>query len=201
MDPFLQEHKYVDFLTPNIHTKAAELFSGICDDTQKARTAYEFVRDEIPHTFDIRSDIITAKASDVLKYGTGICHAKANLLAALLRSQGIPAGFCFQHLMLLNDDLKGHIVHCYNAIYIGGRWIRVDARGNKPGVNTKFSLDEPALAFSCRPEYDEYLWPGIYASPHTETMQALDRAKNLRDVFATLPDVITEPPDIIERGP
>ena len=61
-------------------------------DTEKAKIAYEYVRDEIPHSFAIDSKIITAKASDVLRYKTGICHAKANLLAALLRSQSIPVG-------------------------------------------------------------------------------------------------------------
>jgi len=55
-----------------------------------------------------------------------------------------------------DDDTQGYVVHCFNAVYIGGRWIKIDARGNKPGVNAQFSLDEPILAFPCRPEYDEY---------------------------------------------
>ena len=200
MDLFLQEQKYIDFSAPNIQAKAAELFSGLGDNIQKAKAAYEFVRDEIPHTFDIHSDIITAKASDVLKHKTGICHAKCNLLAALLRSQGIPVGFCFQHLTLVDDDSMGYVVHCYNAIFLGGRWIKVDARGNKPGVNAQFSLDEPVLAFLCRPEYDEYFWPGIYATPHEATMHTLERAKSLQDVFDTIPDMITELPDITEEA-
>jgi transglutaminase-like putative cysteine protease len=100
LQAFLSEDKYVDFSAPIIQAKASELFDGIMDDTQKARAAYEFVRDKIPHSFDIGATTITAKASDVLKHETGICHAKANLLAALLRSQGIPAGFCFQHITL-----------------------------------------------------------------------------------------------------
>ena len=195
---FLQEHKYIDFSSPNIQAKAAELFGGLHDDIRKAETAYEFVRDEIPHSFDIKSDTITAKASDVLNQKTGICHAKANLLAALLRSQGIPAGFCFQHITLTDDDSMGYAVHCYNAIYLGGRWINVDARGNKPGINAQFSLAKPILAFRCRPEYDEYFWPGIYAAPHDETMQMLERAKDLQDVFFNIPDTVSELPDITE---
>ena len=84
---FLRETEYVDFTAPNIQAKAKELLDGVGDDIQKARIAFEYVRDKIPHSFDIGTDIITAKASDVLKHQTGICHAKANLLAALLRSQ------------------------------------------------------------------------------------------------------------------
>jgi transglutaminase-like putative cysteine protease len=197
---FLQEHKYIDFLSPGIQAAAAELFDGMRDGTQKAKAAYEFVRDEIPHSFDIKSDVITAKASDVLLHKTGICHAKANLLAALLRSQGIPVGLCFQHLTLADDDSMGYAVHCYNAIYLDGHWIKVDARGNKPGVNAQFSLDEPVLAFSCRTKYDEYFWPGIYAVPHKATMQMLERAKSLQDVLDNIPDMITELPDITEES-
>ena len=200
MDKFLQEHRYIDFSAPNIKAKAAELFDGILGEVEKAETAYEFVRDKIPHTFDIRSDTITAKASDVLKYKTGICHAKANLLAALLRSQGIPTGFCFQRLTLGDDDTQGYAVHCYNAIYIGGRWIKADARGNNKRVNAQFSLDEPILAFPYRPEYDEYFWPGIYATPHEATMKMLDNSKTLQDVLDTIPDMITESPDITEEA-
>lgn len=62
---------------------------------EKAKTAFEFVRDEISHSWDIQSTIVTCKASEVLQYS----YAKANLLAALLRSQGIPTGFCYQRLM------------------------------------------------------------------------------------------------------
>lgn len=195
MEKLLREHEYVDFMSPNIQAKAAEIFNNLRDEIQKARTAYEFVRDKIPHTFDKKSDIITAKASDVLKYGTGICHAKANLLAALLRSQKIPAGFCFQRTTLEDDDSAGYAVHCFNAVFLGGKWVKLDARGNRPGVNARFSLAEPVLAFPCRPEYDEFFWPGIYADPHGETMKILEKAENLQYILDNIPDTVTECPD------
>ena len=108
-------------------------------DVEKARVAFEFVRDEISHSFDCGATVITARASDALKHRTGICHAKANLLAALLRSQGIPAGFCFQRITLADDDSMGYCVHAFNAVYINGKWIKLDARGNKPSIHTHFS--------------------------------------------------------------
>ena len=201
MDLFVQEDKYIDFSAPNIRAKAAELFGGLQDETLKARAAYEFVRDGIAHTFDIKSNVITAKASDVLEHKTGICHAKANLLAALVRSQGTPAGFCYQRLTFADDDSMGYMLHCYNAIYIGGRWVKVDARGNKPGVDAQFSLGEPVLAYSCRPEYGEYFFKGIYAAPNHQAMQKLEKAKCLRDVLDSLPSMVTELPDIPEKQP
>ena len=195
---FLRDSQFVDFTAANIQAKVTELFDGITGDIQKAQIAYEFVRDKIPHSFDIGAKIITAKASDVLKYETGICHAKANLLAALLRSQGICAGFCFQRCTLMDDDSAGYCVHCYNAVYLDGRWLKLDARGNKPGVNAQFSLDKPVLAFTPRLQYKEYFWPGIYAAPHGATMRMLELAKNLQDIIDNIPDMITEYPDITE---
>jgi len=194
---FLAENKYIDFSSTMIQDKVKSLFYGMDNDIEKAKIAYKYVRDEIPHTFDIQSDIITAKASDVLKYNTGICHAKANLLAALLRSQGIPAGFCFQHLTLSDDDSSGYCIHCYNAIFIDNHWIKVDARGNTNGKNAQFSLAEPQLAFENRNNYDEYYFEGIYANPHLDTMLMLDKANSLQDVIDNIPDYVLEKPDLI----
>ncbi len=196
MTEFLRETLYIDYSAPNIQTKAAELFRDANDDVEKARIAYEFVRDEIPHTFDISATTITAKASDVLQNKTGICHAKANLLAALLRSHGIPTGFRFQHLTLWDDDSKGYCVHCYNAVWLGNAWVELDARGNTNGKNAQFSLVEPKLAFPCRPQYREYHWSGIYHSSHAETMSMLDQSCSIDDILSNIPDEITLPPDV-----
>jgi len=194
---FVEENRYIDFSSPIIREKAKSLFYGADDDITKAKIAYEYVRDEVPHTFDIQSDIITAKASDVLIHNTGICHAKANLLAALLRGQNIPAGFCFQHLTLSNDDSLGYCVHCYNALFLKNKWIKVDARGNTNGIEAQFSLTEPILAFSNRVGYDEYSWEGIYSKPHIDTMIMLEKAKSLKDVINNIPDYVLEKPDIM----
>lgn len=197
MNILLLENKYIDFSSPEIIKKATELFSKTNTDTEKTRIAYEYVRDEIPHSFDINAKIITAKASDVLMHKTGICHAKANLLAALLRLQGIPVGFCFQHITLADDESLGYCVHCYNAVYVEHKWIKLDARGNTNGKNAQFSLGEPILAFPNRKEYNEYFWKGIYAHPHIDTMKMLDHAKSLQDVIDNIPDYVIGSPDII----
>ena len=196
MHIFVLESKYIDFSAPIVAEKALTLFSGTLDNIQKTRVAFEFVRDNIPHSFDINANIITAKASDVLLHNTGICHAKANLLAALLRSQYIPSGFCFQRITRVGDDSKGYCVHCYNAVWLDGRWVKLDARGNTKGKNAQFSMGEPVLAFYCRSQYQEYYWPGIYAEPHAETMHVLEWAASLQDVLENLPDSVKEPPDV-----
>ena len=195
MDKFLAASRYIDFDADNIQAKIYELFSDSMSSIDKARIAFEFVRDEIPHSFDCDATVIAARASDVLKHRTGICHAKANLLAALLRSQGVPTGFCFQRITLADDDSMGYCVHAFNAVHINGKWIKLDARGNKPGVHTHFSTEEPSLAFECRPEYEEHFWKGIYAEPHLATMRALEESRHLQDVIEKLPDEIDTAPD------
>ena len=117
-------------------------------------------------------------------------------LAALLRSQGIPAGFCFQRITLADVDSIGYFVHAFNAVHVDGKWIKLDARGNKPSVYTRFSTEEPSLAFECRPEYEEHFWKGIYAEPHLATMMVLEESQCLQDVVDKLPDEIDEMPDI-----
>ena len=196
MDIFLAASRYIDFGADNIQAKTYELFSDSMSSIDKARIAFEFVRDEIPHSFDCGATVITARASDVLKHRTGICHAKANLLTALLRSQGVPTGFYFQRITLADDDSVGYCVHAFNAVYVGGKWIKLHARGNKPGVHTHFSTEEPSLAFECRPEYEEHFWKGIYAEPHLATMKALEESRHLQDVIEELPDEIDATPDV-----
>ena len=198
MKPFLAENHYIDYMSPIILEKTEQLFNNINSDIDKTKIAYEFVRDSIPHSFDINAKIITAKASDVLKYETGICHAKANLLAALLRSQGIPVGFCFQHIAFKKDDSLAYAVHCYNAIFVDNHWIKLDANGNTNGKNAQFSIDKPILAFPNRKEYGEYFWDGIYANQHLDKMKLLKKTKTLQDVIDNLPDYVNELPDILD---
>lgn len=192
LNDYLSEHRYIDYSADNIQKCIKSLFSDAENDIEKASIAYHFVRDEIPHSFDCNATVITAKASEVLLHRTGICHAKANLLAALLRPQGIPVGFRFQHLTLLDDDSMGYCVHCYNAIFLDNRWIEVDARGNTNGKNAQFSMGEPMLAFPNRPHYDEYFWDGIFAVPHPKTMKMLDSCKSTQDILNNIPNNIDD---------
>lgn len=196
MESFLEKSKYVDYDSTLIVEKAKELFAWNMTNMDKVQAAYLFVRDGISHSFDCNVQVITVVASDVLKHGTGICHAKANLLAALLRSQGIPTGFCFQHLTRSDDDSMGYCLHCFNAILVNNEWVKVDARGNTNGKNASFSSGTSILAFENRMQYDEYFFEGIYAMPDIPTMKMLERAKSLQDVISGLPENPSGKPDI-----
>jgi len=88
------------------------------------------------------------------------------LLAAILRNAGIPTALCYQRLTLFDDESGGYAIHALNAVYLDARWHRIDARGNKPGVNAEFSLSAEQLAFPVRPALDEVDYPTLHVAPH-----------------------------------
>ncbi|PFO07423.1 transglutaminase [Bacillus sp. AFS076308] len=191
---YLKELDEVDFSHPLIQEVVAEIFNDEQTEIEKVKTAFEFVRDKISHSWDIQSTIVTCKASEVLKYKEGICYAKSNLLAALLRSQGIPTGFCYQRLMIFDTPDKGYSLHTLNGVFLSSlnRWIRLDARGNKPGVQAEFSLDEEILAFSIQEKFDEIDYPTIFFEPNPKTIATLQRNINALEMYKHhLPDILS----------
>ena len=188
LNEYLKLTEIIDFGTQEIIDCANSLAQGLNGEILIAKRVYEFVRDEIHHSFDIKGKVVTCKASDVLREGEGICYAKSHLLAALLRYLGIPAGFCYQKLVF-SDENPRLVLHGLNAIYLKeiDRWIRVDARGNKEGVNAQFSLEKEILAFPVRSELGEADIRMVYAEPNANVVSALERSKTLEELEKNLP--------------
>lgn len=182
---YLLELNEVDFKNPIIQQKTIDLFASSHTEIEKVEIAFEFVRDEISHSWDIQSKRVTCMASDVLTYKEGICYAKSNLLAALLRSQDIPTGFCYQRLMLFDTPDRGYSIHALNAVYLETlqRWIRLDARGNKIGVDAQFSIEKEQLAFVIHEEFDEKDYPFIYVKPEPKTMTVLEEHTDVLEMY------------------
>ena len=155
---YLEETETIDYSHPIIQEKVNELKQNSPSQLSYIENAYRFVRDEIPHSWDIRSKIVSRKASEVLMNKTGICWTKSCLLASLLRANGIPSGISYQSLTRADDDnSEGYIIHALNTVFIKelNMWIRLDARGNKENVHAEFSLDEERLAFPIRNQLGE----------------------------------------------
>src|SRR5512135_2957192 len=145
---YLGSSEFINWKHPDITAKASELSAGCNSKTEIAKRCFEFVRDEIRHSRDFSMNPVTCRASDVLLHKTGYCYAKSHLLAALLRANGIPAGLCYQRLSK-NDDGPPYCLHGLNAVYLPeSGWYRIDARGNKPGVDAQFTPPVEKLAFS-----------------------------------------------------
>ncbi|MFS0868736.1 transglutaminase-like domain-containing protein [Paenibacillus xylanilyticus] len=165
----------VNYDHPLIAGLASELAASSKDQVDFIRQSYIYVRDHIAHSWDIQSSRITCSASETLVYKEGICYAKANLLCAILRRAGIPSGFCYQRLTIGDTPDTGYCIHALNAVYIQktNSWIRLDARGNKPGIQAEFSLNGEKLAFKIRKEYDEAEYVTIFKSPNMKTIETL----------------------------
>ena len=156
-EEYLRETPSINFSHPLIEAKIKELCEKSYSQIDYIKNAYEFVRDEIPHSWDIKAKVVSKNAAEVLKNKTGICWTKSCLLAALLRGNGIPAGISYQKLTRGDDDGDGYIIHALNTVYVPElqKWIRLDARGNKSTVHAEFSLEEEKLAFPIRTQYAE----------------------------------------------
>lgn len=188
MEEYLQTSQFIDWQEPSILAKAASLAEGKKADQAIAKACFEFVRDEINHSWDHQQNPVTCKASDVLAQGTGYCYAKSHLLAALLRANGIPAGLCYQRLTI-SDDQPPYCLHGLNAVYLKEYgWYRVDARGNKEGVNANFTPPQEQLAFPIISEGEADL-PEIWTEPLSVVVQALTQFSDFLDVANNLPDV------------
>ena len=188
MEKYLQPSHYIDWQSAEVLAKAKQLSQGLHSHEAIAKACFHFVRDQIKHSWDYQLNPVTCKASDVLKYGTGYCYAKSHLLAALLRANGIPAGLCYQRLTIENDQ-PPFCLHGLNAIYLAPYgWYRVDARGNKQGVEAAFSPPTEKLAFEIVSE-GEAMLPEIWDEPLAIVIEALESKQSYLDVLKKLPDV------------
>lgn len=189
MQAYLAASTYIDWQTPTVLAQAKALAQDAQSMEQIAQRCFKFVRDQIQHSWDFQRNPVTCKASDVLLHGTGFCYAKSHLLAALLRANGIPAGLCYQRLTI-RDDQPPFCLHGLNAIYLEPYgWYRVDARGNKPGVQAAFCPPREQLAFPIVTQGEADL-PEIWAEPLPVIVQTLQQYGSYDAVADNLPDVL-----------
>ncbi len=188
LNRYLQKSEYVNFSHPQIKEQAHKLSFGLDNDEEIARRCFEFVRDEIRHSGDYKDEITTCKASEVLEHKTGWCYAKAILLAALLRANGIPTAFCYQRLLCNEYEEGVYCLHGLNAVYLKEYgWYKIDARGNKEGVDAQFEPPIEKLAFI--PQANEYDIDELYVDPLPEVVEALEKNSCYSDMVANFPDI------------
>ena len=94
----MNDSEIIDFRSAPVQRKAASLVANCASEIELIEKTFIFVRDSIAHSVDCGGTAVTCRASEVLHVGQGLCYAKAHLLAALLRANGIAAGFCYQLL-------------------------------------------------------------------------------------------------------
>ena len=169
MEDYLMETPSIDYMNPLIQDKVRELRDKSGDTLDYIKRSYLFVRDEIPHSCDIETNIVSKTASDVLKNKTGICWTKSCLLAALLRA---------------DDASEGYMIHALNTGYIKDldKWIRLDARGNKENINAYFSLDGEHLAYTIRSELGELDYHDNHSDLDERLINILNESESILEI-------------------
>jgi hypothetical protein len=169
-------------------------------ETALVRLTYEYVRNKIANSTPATSGKMTWRASEVLNEKEGTCYGKANLIAALLRKNGIPAGFAYQYLRETADGPL--VLHALNAGYLealggGGRLdasFTPDSTRQSPleQAPAEFTAVDPdALIRPVRPELGEDNLPIVYAEPDAQLAGLFKHASSLQELWARRPSRLT----------
>lgn len=184
MNDYLAMTDIIDGQHPEVAALSAVLAKGAAGPVEVAQRCFTWVRDEVRHTLDIQAGPLTCTASEVLRHRAGFCYAKSHLLAALLRANGLPAGLCYQRLA----HESGFCLHGFNAVHLPGLgWYRIDARGNKPGIDTTFEPPSVRLAYAATAP-GEATDPTVYAHPLPVVVAKLRAYADWQSFAADLPD-------------
>lgn len=197
MQVYLQATPIIDWHHPAVLAQALTLAQGHSSPEAIAHACFIWVRDVIRHSVDYQMNPVTCTASDVLQHRTGYCYAKSHLLAALLRANNIPAGFCYQRLSV---DAQGspYCLHGLNAVYLPEwSWYRIDARGNKANVNAQFTPPHEKLALAL-PFPNEADFRTILPEPLPIVIEALQKANTWDEMLRQLPDISLETANSLE---
>ena len=188
MKEYLKVSEVIDWQHPEIRKRAKQIALDFETPIEIAKGCFEWVRDEICHSYDYQMNPVTCRASEVLQYKTGYCFAKSHLLAALLRANQISTGFCYQRLSI--DNLGApYSLHGFNAIHLPEiGWYRVDARGNKEGVNAQFTPPQERLAYKIKLS-GEKDFPMIFVEPLRIVVEALQGQNTWDEMLHNLPDL------------
>lgn len=135
---FLRATAWCDADHPVIVHLARELTRGLRTPEAKAVALFNWVRDEVLYTLGDWN----WKASETLALRRGTCSNKANLLVALARAAGIPAGFQVMKIRTRHYFgawlvpmgrrlIREESVHVYATLFLGGRWVKCDATDDK----------------------------------------------------------------------
>ncbi|MBR2916829.1 MAG: ABC transporter ATP-binding protein, partial [Clostridia bacterium] len=89
-----------------------------------------------------------------------------------------------------NETSPVLVYHGLNGVFVKeyNKWIRLDARGNKEGIDAQFSLDTEILAFPIRAEIGEEDDFIIYPSPDIKIIEKLRNNKTRTELWNDLPN-------------
>ena len=182
---YLEPTFFLDYDTVEVAEFAQKVCATSSTQVEKAIALYYAVRDEIKYDpFDIPDSRTAFKASSVLKKKSGYCVAKAVLLAALCRHQGISCrlGFADVTNHLSTEKLRKtmgtnlFIYHGYTDIFLAGKWLKAT-----PAFNLSL-----CTRFNVKPLDFDGTEDSIFHENNTKGQKHMEYVKD-RGHFADLP--------------
>ncbi|MCH2187288.1 transglutaminase family protein [Myxococcota bacterium] len=189
---YLEDTIVVDWQTPAVLERARDLVTGVeadADELKRVDVLFRFVRDQVGDALESEVESVACSASQVLHLGVGLAFSRCHLLAALLRSFGVPAGFGYQRLV---RETGGTRLHGFVGAWLARReiWVDLDPCGVAPGALSSSSPSPPQVdAGLMNPamEEAELTYPTVWARPVREVTDLLDQAPNLTAIRTRLP--------------
>lgn len=195
---YLASDDIVNFDAPEVRSLAHSLASD--DRVETARRCFVFVRDQVEHSSDFQRSPTTCSASEVLRARTGFCYAKSHLLVALLRANGLSAGFSYQRLTV-DGRTPPFCLHGLVSVelpHLG--WYAIDARGNRKDVTAQFEPPHERLAFAIVHDGERDFAP-IFPRPLASVVDCLRTHATWDAVRDNLPDAESLTADSPLSGP
>lgn len=130
----------------------------------------------------------------LLRFGSA-CRRARNLLCEVAPSCSVASVQARSGGLLLPDAAfrrrraAAFVCHGLVGVYVADckKWVRLDARGNKAGVNAQFSTEAERLAFPVRTEKGEKDSRIIYPAPDAKIVHALRSSETRTELWRALP--------------
>lgn len=132
-ESFLKETRYCDYSHPLIQKICRRFKKRYLNQKDLAVALFYYVRDNVLYQVGDWN----YKASETLIRKSGTCTNKSNLLVALLRAVGIPAGYGVMRvnareyfgpamIKMFKNKVGKKSLHLYCFVYLNNRWIKCD---------------------------------------------------------------------------
>lgn len=151
--PFLYPNQYVSFNKESRLVREAEKLTDGLDDMDSVTAIYDFITSTVTYDYQKAENVAYGYLPDadkVIEEKKGICFDYASLMAAMLRSQGIPTK--------LEVGYAGSAYHAWVSVYIDGEgWIDNAAQFDGDG----WHIMDPTFAASIgKKDTDDYIGNG-----------------------------------------
>lgn len=133
---YLAATEYIQSSDSEIVSLSNEITQGLCDNYDKVQAIHDWVAENIFYDFDAfyNGDLNGVDAKSVLNSKKSVCAGYANLMAALIRCQGLPCRVQSGFALGIGEEQKWTSAnkykesnHAWNEVYVDERWIIIDA--------------------------------------------------------------------------